>query len=285
MIGFTTKHIKLDSDIELAYTEEGDKRKATILFIHGLANYRQVWDWNIITLKSTFHCVSIDLPGCGLSSRGNYEFTLAFYADVIEQFCDALELKNVCLVGHSMGGQIACLLALRNKFPFEKLILFAPSGFEYYAAHEILMMKTGMQMGQWFMIDEDHVSQSILSSFYKKNENSKGIIDDLVSLLKTNDRTSYRNMIDKSMRAMMQESIYYKLQEISQEVLVFYGERDEFIPNRLFHPTTTTREVAIGACNRFQKARLITYPETGHFVHMEQSSAVNAEITAFLQRK
>jgi pimeloyl-ACP methyl ester carboxylesterase len=284
MIEFNTKRILLPSSIEIVYTDEGLTSSPTLLFIHGLANYRHVWNWNIIHLKTKFRCIALDLPGNGESTRGNYAFDLNFYMNTIIEFLKALKLKQVSFVGHSMGGQIACKMAIENLFPIEYLILCAPSGFEFYASHEVVLMKSALQMGQWFQVDEDHISQSIRSSFYKSSSISKQIIDELTTLIKQNNRPSYRKMMDRSMNAMMDESIFYQLKLIEIETLVFFGERDEFIPNRFLHPSKNARDIAIEACNQLPKARLITYPETGHFVQIEQAQKVNVEIESFMLR-
>ena len=57
--------------------------------------------------------VAIDLPGYGKSAKANYDYSMAFYARIVEASSTQLGLKHVVLVGHSMGGQIAMTHALR----------------------------------------------------------------------------------------------------------------------------------------------------------------------------
>jgi pimeloyl-ACP methyl ester carboxylesterase len=282
MIEFTPKSYALSPQISISYIDTVTSNKPILLFLHGLANYWQVWQFNVAALQKNFRCIAIDLPGNGLSSRGNFVYDMNFYIETIVQFCSALKLKKVSLVGHSMGGHIACKIALAQPKLIERLVLCAPSGFEFYASHEVVLVKSAMQMGQWMAQDEGHLSQSIRSSFYQSSPISKIMIEELTKLIQDNDRNSYRKMIERSMNAMMDEPIFSSLKKIEQPTLVFFGEWDELIPNKFFHPTQTARDVAIKACNELPQARLITYPETGHFVQIEQAQKMNDEILFFM---
>lgn len=111
------KYLRLPNDIEIAYLDQGPKNGEIIIFIHGLANASLVWQWNTLLLSETLRCICIDLPGNGLSSRGDYSYGMTFYRDCVMEFLNALQIKNVTLAGHSMGGQIAigCALAADRK--------------------------------------------------------------------------------------------------------------------------------------------------------------------------
>ncbi len=172
-------YIDLAEDIKIAYIEAGDSKKPTLLFIHGLANYLRVWELNITELKNNFHCIAIDLPGNGMSSRGKYDYNVEFFSRTIIHFLEAKKIKKATLVGHSMGGQISLFTALKNPTVIEKLILCAPSGLEYYSPHEATLMQSAIMLGGFMNMDETHISQSINSSFFMTNFITSKIIDDL----------------------------------------------------------------------------------------------------------
>lgn len=71
----------------------------------------------------------IDLPGCGKSAAGLYDYDKAFYINMIEGVCKILDLQNIILVGHSMGSQIAAHAALNQNIEIKKLVLLSPAGF------------------------------------------------------------------------------------------------------------------------------------------------------------
>ena len=57
------------------------------------------------------------------------EYTPSYFASVIHQFIKKLHLKNITLVGHSMGGQAAIKFAVLYPNEIQKLILIARNNF------------------------------------------------------------------------------------------------------------------------------------------------------------
>lgn len=75
-------------------------------------------------------CVSVDLRGFGLSDkpRGRGSYTMDGYVADLDALLDALALKRVVLMGHSMGGGIALTYALARPERVRGLALVAPTG-------------------------------------------------------------------------------------------------------------------------------------------------------------
>ena len=272
----------LSNQIKIAYQDEGDKKKPILLFIHGLANYHGVWHWNIELLKNNFRCIAIDLPGNGHSSRGFKQYSIDFYAECVMLFIQEMKLKNVSLVGHSMGGMIAIKIVLAEKIKIEKLILFAPAGFEYYSPHESMLFRSAISFGNFLNLDEVQIDQSVRTSFYKQNAITEKIIKDLKNIIQHNDRTQYRKMLEQNINSMLDDDIFHQLKKIQIPTLVFFGENDMLIPNRFLHPQST-KEIAKKACKEISDVQLFTYPNTGHFVQIEKAKEVCEEIEIFLE--
>lgn len=79
----------------------------TLLFIHGNSHSARSFNaqLNSETLKD-FRLISVDLPGHGDSSKeGNY--TLKNLGFMISEFIKNLDLTNIIIVGHSLGGHVA----------------------------------------------------------------------------------------------------------------------------------------------------------------------------------
>ncbi len=275
------QYIDLNNQTKIAYIDCGDNKKETLLFIHGLANYLWVWKWNIASLQEKYRCIAIDLPGNGFSSRGDYPYSIEYFTDTVHQFIDALNLKQVSLVGHSMGGQIALQFALKYGSTINKLILSAPAGFEYYSPHDATLFKAAISFGNFLAMDETHISQSINSSFYRHEKIASEIISDLNSIIQSNDRILYRKMLELCIDSMLDKQVFKHLKEINNKTLVFFGENDQLIPNRFLHPVTT-KEIAEKGAKQMKHAEVMTFKNTGHFVHIEQAELVNSKIVQFM---
>ncbi len=75
------------------------------LFIHGLGLTHNVWKFQQETLAADHRVASIDLRGHGQSERGDIDLPIARGAAVdIVRVLTQLDMRNVIIVGHSIGG-------------------------------------------------------------------------------------------------------------------------------------------------------------------------------------
>lgn len=89
-------------------SESQSKPPITIAFLHGWLLSQTYWQPLIDQLQPNFQCLSYDLRGFGQSELGDsLEYSLMSYAKDLELLLDSLGIKQVWLVGHSLGGAIA----------------------------------------------------------------------------------------------------------------------------------------------------------------------------------
>ena len=93
---FSTKNIQLSGGENIFYIDEGVGQK-TLLFVHGLANNALSWQQNIVHLRKKFRCLAIDLPGNGLSTVKETNFSMKYFSTVIIELIEKLQLKEVIL--------------------------------------------------------------------------------------------------------------------------------------------------------------------------------------------
>ena len=91
---------------------EGDH---TLLFVHGWCINQSYWSHQVEALSKQYKIVTVDLPGFGSSGKNRKKWTIENYGKDIDAVINQLALKNVILIGHSMGGDIILETALRNK--------------------------------------------------------------------------------------------------------------------------------------------------------------------------
>jgi len=95
----------------IAVTDTG--HGPTLLFVH-VGSWSFVWRDVLLRLQNDFRCVTVDAPGCGLSDRRSSPPTLAHAGDAITAVIDALQLRDVTLVAHDLGGPAGFLAAARR---------------------------------------------------------------------------------------------------------------------------------------------------------------------------
>jgi pyruvate dehydrogenase E2 component (dihydrolipoamide acetyltransferase) len=101
----------------------------TIVFLHGFGGCHEIWHDVISALMPGVRALAYDLPGHGISLEcqglgGAKAAARALLADLA-----ARRLNKIHLVGHSMGGAIATLMALADPERVASLTLLAPGGF------------------------------------------------------------------------------------------------------------------------------------------------------------
>ena len=111
----------------LALDESGSG--APLVLIHGLGTNRAIWDEATALLAHDHRVIAIDLPGFGDSDPIGRGFDLD---EVALRLAEAVEGRiegGYDLLGHSLGGAIALILAVRRRESVRRLILSAPAGF------------------------------------------------------------------------------------------------------------------------------------------------------------
>ncbi len=100
-----------------------------VLLIHGFGEFLEVWAFNIDALAKHNRVYAIDLPGHGLSQKPKADYKLSFFTNFVISFMSALELEQVSLVGHSVGGAISLEAAINYPKRIAKLVLVDSGGF------------------------------------------------------------------------------------------------------------------------------------------------------------
>lgn len=111
------------------YVELGDKSKPVLLFVHGIMGTWRNWIFNLLPFCDRYRVIAIDLPGFGESEMPAQKLTMEHYAENVKSFCDALGIKQVTLIGNSMGGLVGALVAKRTPELLKKLVLVDAAGF------------------------------------------------------------------------------------------------------------------------------------------------------------
>lgn len=270
----------LHEAVNIAYIDEG-RGESTILFVHGLGHSLMGWSRNIEYLKQYYRCIAIDLPGNGLSSTGDYPYSMHFYSEAINDFIIKLKLTNVYLSGHSMGGQISLTFAINYPQTLNGLILCAPAGFETFNEWEKSLYQNTMFFVDLVSDEESSLRKAVHNSFYIMPDNAPEFIQQLVDLMNLQDRTHYRFMLEGCISGMLKEPVFDKLNTIKIPTLIIFGERDNLIPNKFIHPIST-KTLAKTAANEFENATLEIISQCGHFVQWEKANQVNGYIRHFV---
>ncbi|WP_068008557.1 alpha/beta fold hydrolase, partial [Pseudovibrio axinellae] len=113
----------------LPFTAFGPESAEPVIFIHGFGADASTWRNLQTQMENTRRTIAFDLPAHGRALANFAPSNAVGSAKAITKSLDALKLDKVHLVGHSMGGAIASLIAMRSPERIASLTLLAPGGF------------------------------------------------------------------------------------------------------------------------------------------------------------
>jgi pimeloyl-ACP methyl ester carboxylesterase len=134
------------TDAEIYYEVHG--RGRPMLFLSETACDGEVWKIYQVPEFSKDHQVIIhDYRGTGQSSKPSIDYTTQMFARDVVALMDHLKAEDAIVVGHSMGGRVAQLLALDYPGRVKKLVL-ASTG-SHYPQTKGLPLKIIKEMIEW----------------------------------------------------------------------------------------------------------------------------------------
>ena len=100
----------------------GEPTAPPVVLLHGLGERARGWEPVSTRLAGTYRVVAVDLRGHGDSDwPGEYSYELM--RDDVTGVLDELGLSDVVLIGHSMGGVVAYLVALARPGQIARLVV------------------------------------------------------------------------------------------------------------------------------------------------------------------
>ncbi len=110
-------------DLMLHYRWMDSRKPRTFLFINALGTDFRIWDGVVGILQAHGNILLFDKRGHGLSDAGPGTSGLSDFADDAIALLDHLSISQCVIVGLSVGGMIAQLMAIKIPHRIEKLIL------------------------------------------------------------------------------------------------------------------------------------------------------------------
>jgi pimeloyl-ACP methyl ester carboxylesterase len=211
----------------------------------------------LTALAAQHHVYAPLTPGFGDSEecpeiRDMLDFTLHGW-DVVE----ALGLKDPILVGHSMGGMIAAEMAAIAPNDVSRLALIAPTGL-WDDDHPIPDMFATLPFEMPALLFHDAVAGAAIMTA-GRNVEDPGFLQ---TYLVTNARQM--GMAGRILFPIPERGLRQRLYRIKARTVVVWGDSDRLIPPAYAHAF----KKGIGG------AQLVSIPEAGHMVTVEQTAAV-----------
>ena len=103
------------------YTDQGNG--APVILLHGFLENHQMWDSFLSALCEQHRVICIDLLGHGTSECVGYVHSMEEMAAAVAAVTNQLALKDITIIGHSMGGYVGIAFAKAYPEKISKLCL------------------------------------------------------------------------------------------------------------------------------------------------------------------
>ncbi|MCP4400323.1 MAG: alpha/beta hydrolase [bacterium] len=220
-----------------------------VFFLHGLGGNIYNWAYQTKYFSETNNVVSLELPGHGRSS-GKGGSTIEYYTDLLVKFFDVMEMDNIVIVGHSMGGVVSLDFSFKYPERVKALVLVATSAKFDIPTQKLMELKNDME--------------SIFGSLERAKDKMKDIDERLV----TNDMMV---LLGDVMAIKKYDGVSH-LSELKMPSLVIGGADD------ILAPVAYSEQLHANIKN----SALQIIEAAGHMVMVEAPQKFNAALEEFL---
>jgi pimeloyl-ACP methyl ester carboxylesterase len=260
-------------DVEIYYEAHGQGRP--IVFLSETACDGEVWKIYQVPEFSRDHRVIIhDYRGTGQSGKPSIDYTTKMFCEDLVALMDYLEAEDAIVVGHSMGGRVAQLLALDHPKKVSKLVLASTGA--HYPKTKGLPLKICQEMIEWGYekYERDH---SILVGF--TDEFARKYPERVEHYLKV--RMQNLCPVEFYLRHLIARQSHDtsgRLKDIRQPTLILVGEDDRNVTSEINHRTSSDI-LAQGIPN----SKLVVLPNERHSYFFANPDAAHKIIRDFIE--
>ncbi len=250
-----------------------------VVFSHGWPLSADAWDAQMLFLgQHGYRVIAHDRRGHGRSSQSWGGNDLDTYADDLAELIEALDLKDITLVGHSTGGgEVTRYVGRHGNKRLSGLVLMGAIPPVMLKSEENpggLPISVFDDLRAGVVADRSQFMKDLSIPFYGYNKPdakiSQGVRDSFwlqamqVSVVGTYD----------CIKAFSETDLTEDLKKIEVPTLILHGDQDQIVP---------IADSALLSSKIVKNAVLKIYPGAPHGMSVTRADEVNADLLAFLQ--
>ncbi|UCC78436.1 MAG: alpha/beta hydrolase [Candidatus Zixiibacteriota bacterium] len=261
------ENIAISSDgIEISFDQQG-VGEPTLIFIHGYANIKGIWDAQMTHFAEKYRVVAIDLPGFGESGFNRADWTMAAFGQDVNAVIEKLNPEKVILIGFSMGAPVIIEAAKQAPENLIGLVLVDEiNNIEMEYSPEMLA-----HMDSVFMdIVTNPTNEKLLAGGFYKN-NPEASYERVVSMLSVHKNTS---------RIGWRESFYEIFRWLNEDCI----EALKQIQVPIISISSDTPPTNVEAFEKYVSSyKLKVIPDVGHVVMWDNPEEFNRLLEESIQ--
>lgn len=273
---FQPHQLKVDGG-QMHYIDEGQGRP--LVMVHGTPTWSFLYRYLIKELSVEYRVIALDHIGFGLSDKPeNWSYHPQEHARNLETLIEHVGLKDIVLVVHDFGGPIGLSYAINHPENVSALVIF--NTFLWSLKGDPAFERTSRlfdnAIGRWLYLKQNFSANMMMHSAWGKHRPLTPEIHRQYTLAFPDEKSrlgTWRFFQSLQGESDWYESLWAERNRLAKmPTLLLWGIRDI---------TFKEKELARWK-NLFPKAKVVTFPQVGHFVPDEAGPEAAEEIHAFL---
>jgi pimeloyl-ACP methyl ester carboxylesterase len=197
----------------------------TLILIHGLAGSSQHWQSVIAPLARRHHVIALDQIGFGHSDKPLIDYRAETFVDFLDEFMRVQHLAKATMVGNSLGGWVAALMAIEHPERVDRLVLVDSAGMA--GLTDYLGPKLMMALRQ-STLDDARVLNPLLFADPRPYYSPEAIRAGFTAHLSVGDGYTVSKVMDAIERK--EDTLDGHLGAIRAPTLILWGRQDRTVP-------------------------------------------------------
>jgi pimeloyl-ACP methyl ester carboxylesterase len=265
-------------DLEMAFMDVAPAPDAdigrTAVLLHGKNFCAATWEGTVSALTSAgFRVVVPDQIGfCKSSKAEDYQYSLHQFAWNTRGLLDALDVGNVTVIGHSMGGMVATRFGLQYPRSVDSVVLVNSIGLEDYIAEGVpyigIEQSVKTESASNYTSIRNYQQQIYYVGEWK--EEYDVWVNMSVNIYHGSQRDAFVKGQARVVDMVLTQPVAPHFSELEPRTLLLIGEKDRtaigsnWSPDEIAEKLGRFDELGPKVLSQLQHGELMTFPEYGH---------------------
>jgi pimeloyl-ACP methyl ester carboxylesterase len=263
--------LQLDNGMTLRYVSSGEG--PPLVLLHTIRTQLDYFEKLVPLLNQHHRVYALDLPGHGRSSMQPGDYTEEFLRKAVGDFITKLDLREVTLVGESIGGVLAITVSIDRPDRVKRVVSLNPYDYGESFGGGIRRSTNGWMVGMFsifgrYTLEPRFVTAAVLrGGFHDATRLPEDLLDEFS---RTGSRDGYRSVeysVFRNWTTWIEARQLYSRAKVP--VTLIYGSEDWSRP-----------EERADNHRAIPNAELFTIGQSGHFTALEKPAEVASLILA-----
>jgi pimeloyl-ACP methyl ester carboxylesterase len=254
------------------FVDRGPETSPVVVLIHGFASSLDTWATVMPALEQRgFRVIALDLKGFGWTDRPEGDYSPQAQANLVFGLLDQRGVKHASFVAHSWGASVTLAAALGSPERVDRLALYDAWVYEEQLPTFFHWARQGgigeTMFALWY---KERPDDKIAQAFYDPKLVTEKLVEEVEAAL---ERPGTVAAALAAVRGQRYVDMQRRYRTIKKPTILLWGRED----------AVTTLRFGERLSKELPEAKLVVYPQCGHFPMIEAASASTSDLVTFLE--